>query len=143
MAAIGWLLSYAYVLGPPMIGIANCTHGSDDPWVICLIVSLPLLLIGLLLVWFARPWVRWQRWLALPQALTAVLACVSIAPFFRGSTIQGRHVCQVQTGYFQELSPAWWHGLWAPFQLAGIVFLMTTIVFTWRATARRTIKHAE
>ena len=139
ISLLGWFVTYFAAFLMLALPIANCTQASDDPWVGTLILVDPIFLFGLLLIFLARPWSRLDRFVMMPHLLTIVGITLVLAPFFVGSTLQGKHVCEVQTGYMTGLQAAWWHPFWAPIQLACVGLLEATMVLVWVKTRRRAV----
>ena len=139
ISLIGWSLTYFGALPLLAIPIVNCTQASDDAWSGTLFLCDPVILFGLLLVGLAHPWSRLDRVLMCPHVLTIVVGVVQVMPFLIGSTLQGKHVCEVQTGYMGGLHAAWWHPLWAPVQLLCFVLVAATMVLVWVKTRRRAV----
>ena len=142
MRFVGWCLTYLYGIGVVTVPIANCTQGSDDPWAITLFVEVPILAVGLGLVWLARPWHVADLFLGAPHLATLTFAPISISPFLIKSTFGGQHVCQAHLGYFPDLKAAWWHPAWAPVQFICLAVLGLTVGLTWRAMHESVVRRA-
>jgi hypothetical protein len=139
---VGWFLTYFYGLGIVALPMANCTQGSDDPWTLTLFLEVPLLVVGLALIWLGRPWHLADRLLGVPHLLTLTLGPFVVTPFLISSTLGGQHVCHAHLGYFADLRPAWWHPAWAPVEVLCLATLGFTIFSTWRQWHQSLLRRA-
>ena len=141
LSITGWLLTYVYAIAPIAIGVANCTQGSDDPWLASLIFYIPALVLGLLFASFGKQWAKWLRMFSLPHLATIIFGTLTVLPFLIGSTFLGKHVCQVQTGNFEELVAPWWHTLWAPIHLICILSILIFSVWFLKRSKNHNENH--
>ena len=130
VGVVGWFLTYGYVFafaGPDM---TTCTQGSDDAWVVALLVYTPALMLGCLLVAQARRDYRWLRFGAVPHILTIAAAAVVLPTHFAPATLHGHHLCDVKVlpDTYGVAAP-WWHALYWPGQLALLACFLGFIVW--------------
>jgi hypothetical protein len=132
LGAIGLLLLWIGVLSIPAVQITTCTQGSEDAWLVSLLLYLPasLLILGLAYLGSSKP--NGIRWLSLPLFGLVPWAGIVAAKFTYGVTFLGNHLCTVSTGSpFNSQASSWWAVLWGPVQMVFLVLVVWCIYRYW------------
>jgi hypothetical protein len=129
---LGWILSWALLVGiaGPLFG--TCTQGDDSPWFAGLFVYAPVGLAGLAIAAAGAKSGRPYSLLAVPHCATLILGIQFIPTYFSQTTIRGIHVCSVREGHSFDASASIAQQLWAPTWF-GVLFVVAYVVFLyWR-----------
>lgn len=139
----GWFLTYPYAFAFAGPAMTTCTQGSDDAWVLALVLYSPALVLGCLLVAAARPHHRWLRFGASPYILTFAAAAAVLPSHFAPATLHGHHLCDVKVlPDTYGVAASWWHALYWPGQLTLLACFIGFLV--WFATPpNRTLARKE
>ena len=117
-----------------MPGLTTCTQGSQDAWLISLLIYTPIFLVALHFANKGSSEPGRIRLITLPLALLLLWAGYVALKYSVAVSIQGNHLCSVATGIpeFNSYPSAWWAAFWGPIQLALVAAAYLVILRYWR-----------
>jgi len=139
IGSIGWIISYALLYG--LIGpfFGTCTQGSDDPWIIGLIIAVPLTAISLPMIACGVSAGRKMLWLTVSHVFSLLIAAYVLPFYFLKTTIKGIDVCSAREGLPYNVPTTLWQRLWAPTYVFLILSLCLLFWRQWRRTGNAEI----
>lgn len=132
---VAWMMLYAYILWLAAVYVIACGPDGDEMHRLLLGMA-PFVCCFALLLNVTHPFEEIQsmlRWLGVPLLLLLPFALRSVWDIFRTVNLNTTAICP------DQIAPTWQY-LWAPLQMATLLFIIYRVVRVWLSVAQASSK---